>query len=107
LCQVLLSNDLQRHSFVLFDLNTYWQPLEFELPATPFGIWRRWFDKSLESPEDIVSWQDAPEIIGNQYPAANRSVVKRSRFEHAAVLRVPKSTPPGRALSAGLLSRVP
>jgi isoamylase len=56
-------------------LNGYWEPLEFELPATPSGTpWRKWFDTSLPSPDDIVEWQTAPPVPGNAYRTGPRSV---------------------------------
>jgi isoamylase len=56
-------------------VNAYWQALDFELPAAEAGMpWRRWIDTSLDSPNDIVPWQDAPAIPGTVYPAAARSV---------------------------------
>lgn len=57
-------------------LNAYWEPLRFELPALPAGTsWRRWIDTSLDSPNDIVAWEEASPIAGNSYTAADRSVV--------------------------------
>ena len=57
-------------------MNAYWQPLEFELPAAePGRPWRRWIDTSLDSPDDIVPWQDAPVCSDTAYSAAARSVV--------------------------------
>ena len=56
-------------------LNAYWEPLEFELPRLESGKWRRWIDTALESPHDIVPWDDAHEVDGNTYRAADRSVV--------------------------------
>jgi isoamylase len=57
-------------------MNAYWQPLEFELPAAePGRPWRRWIDTSLDSPDDIVPWQDAPVCSVTAYSAAARSVV--------------------------------
>lgn len=59
-------------------LNGYWGPLEFELPQRRGDealAWRRWIDTSLESPEDIVAWQDAPAAEGYAYRAGARSVV--------------------------------
>ena len=59
-------------------LNTYWEPLEFELPATSGGEaspWRRWIDTSLESPDDITPWEVAPSVPGRAYRAEARSVV--------------------------------
>jgi glycogen operon protein len=78
-------------------LNAYWDPLDFELPPIGGGegaAWRRWIDTSLESPEDIVPWREAPMLSGQFYPAAERSVVvlfrgrggsanaRRSSFQH-------------------------
>jgi glycogen operon protein len=57
-------------------LNAYWEPLQFELPAVKPGLsWRRWIDTTLDSPEDIVDWQDAPALSVKAYPAGPRSVV--------------------------------
>lgn len=56
-------------------LNAYWEPLEFELPRLDGGgAWRRWIDTGLESPDDIVSWQAAPEIPIGPYRLGPRSV---------------------------------
>jgi glycogen operon protein len=57
-------------------MNAYWEPLAFELPAPePGRAWRRWIDTSLESPNDIVPWQDAPIFADGSYRAGPRSVV--------------------------------
>jgi glycogen operon protein len=59
-------------------LNAYWEPLDFELPgpeAGSEGPWRRWIDTALDSPLDIVPWQDAQAVQGNTYRAEARSVV--------------------------------
>ena len=57
-------------------MNAYWEALEFALPAPEGGrAWRRWIDTSLDSPNDIVPWQDAPTLTGSSYPAGPRSVV--------------------------------
>jgi len=57
-------------------VNAYWQPLDFELPAADAGAgWRRWIDTSLDSPNDIVPWQDAPACPDSVYSATARSVV--------------------------------
>ena len=56
--------------------NAYWEALDFDLP--PIGeeiAWRRWIDTALDSPEDIVEWKDAPQIVGRTYRAGARSVV--------------------------------
>ncbi len=58
--------------------NAYWEPLDFELPPLDqeFGApWRRWIDTSLDSPNDIVQWQDAPVVPHSTYRTAARSVV--------------------------------
>ena len=59
-------------------LNAYWEPLDFELPPVVEGIggrWRRWIDTALDSPHDIVPWQDAPSLAVQSYRAEARSVV--------------------------------
>jgi len=48
-------------------LNAYREPLRFELPATAAGPWRRWLDTSLESPEDVRDWEEAPEVTDANY----------------------------------------
>jgi len=63
--------------------NAFWQPLQFELPPArkdqPLQ-WRRWIDTSLESPDDIVSWEQAEPIPGSMYLAQPRSVVILASF---------------------------
>ena len=56
-------------------LNAFWEPLDFELPKLESGKWRRWIDTALESPNDITAWEQTPEVKGNTYRAADRSVV--------------------------------
>jgi glycogen operon protein len=58
-------------------LNAYWEPLEFELPrpGKDGDAWRRWIDTSLESPQDIVEWRDAPVVSEQSYRAGPRSVI--------------------------------
>jgi glycogen operon protein len=56
-------------------LNAYWEPLDFELPRPESGTWRRWVDTSLDSPDDIVPWQEAPAVPADTYRAGARSVV--------------------------------
>jgi isoamylase len=61
---------------VHFILNAYWEPLEYELPGRPNGDpWRRWIDTALDSPDDIVPWQQTIPISGATYRAEARSVV--------------------------------
>jgi isoamylase len=57
-------------------LNSFWQPLDFELPElTTGGSWRRWIDTALDSPNDIVPWDEAPPARDGTYRAGDRSVV--------------------------------
>jgi glycogen operon protein len=58
-------------------VNAYREPLSFELPPVDDGRrrWRRWIDTSLESPQDIVEWEGAPDILGTSYRTEARSVV--------------------------------
>lgn len=56
-------------------LNAFWERLDFELPTQPpKKPWRRWIDTGLESPRDIVDWQNAVPIDGTTYPIEARSV---------------------------------
>jgi len=59
-------------------LNAYWEPLDFELPSPATGArdpWRRWIDTFLDSPNDIVEWEQAPPVSSETYRAEPRSVV--------------------------------
>jgi len=60
-------------------VNAYWEPLDFELPPVPRAgdstAWRRWIDTSLDSPFDIVEWENAAPIDHNVYRVGPRSVV--------------------------------
>jgi isoamylase len=57
-------------------LNAFWEALEFELPSPAYGApWRRWIDTALESPSDIVPWENAPSYAQPTYRADPRSVV--------------------------------
>jgi len=59
-------------------LSAYWEPLEFELPLLASGArdpWRRWIDTFLDSPHDIVDWEQAPSVPGPAYRTEPRSVV--------------------------------
>jgi isoamylase len=69
----LLGLPLQMH----FIINAYWEELEFELLrlAPELGAWRRCIDTSLEPPDDVCTWDVAPEIAGATYVARPRSVV--------------------------------
>jgi len=66
------------HTHCHIILNAYWEPLEFELPTVASGArhpWRRWIDTFLDSPHDIVEWEQAPSVLGDRYRAEPRSVV--------------------------------
>ncbi len=58
-------------------LNSYWEPLEFELRLLSEGrdAWRRWIDTALDPPHEIIEWQAAPPVSGQTYQAGARSVV--------------------------------
>ncbi|MCI0685032.1 MAG: glycogen debranching protein GlgX [Gemmataceae bacterium] len=57
-------------------LNAYWEALEFELPRLEDGNrWRRYIDTALDSPDDIVPWEQAPALSSNNYRAGARSAV--------------------------------
>jgi isoamylase len=59
-------------------LNAYWNTLAFELPVAGKrgeGAWQRWMDTSLESPQDILAWEDAPTVSGGSYSVSPRSIV--------------------------------
>jgi isoamylase len=68
----------QEHLRLYLILNAYWEPLVFDLPSVGkdgAGLWHRWIDTSLDSPEDIVPWQSARSLVGRTYWAEGRSVV--------------------------------
>jgi glycogen operon protein len=57
-------------------LNAFWESLDFEVPRLDNGgVWRRWIDTTLDSPDDIVTWEQAPPIEKDKYQAGPRSVV--------------------------------
>jgi glycogen operon protein len=58
--------------------NTYWEPLDFELPTDwnrQKVKWRRWIDTALESPKDITDWKEAVPLEVQNYHTESRSVV--------------------------------
>ena len=64
------------HIFFHMILNSYWEPLTFELPPLGEGSnWHRWIDTSLESPDDITEWIHAPLHHDQLYRAGPRSIV--------------------------------
>lgn len=61
-----------------FILNSYWEPLDFELPPAIQAAgnpWRRWIDTALATPNDIVPWEEAGAVSGLNYRAEARSAV--------------------------------
>jgi glycogen operon protein len=61
-----LSGSLSNHVMI----NAYHEPLEFEIPVNSEEIrynWRRWVDTFLQSPDDIVSWQEGLSILAATY----------------------------------------
>jgi glycogen operon protein len=76
---IALSLELLRESLEVYLIfNAYWEPLHFELPLTKLGEqypWRRWIDTSLETPQDIVEWREAPSVAAPTYRVGPRSVV--------------------------------
>jgi isoamylase len=76
---VAFSVELKRAGLLVdFIFNAYWEPLEFQLPrlqGSEGGSWRRWIDTFLETPQDIVPWQEAPSVSGHTYRAGPRSVI--------------------------------
>jgi isoamylase len=71
------SAELRREGiFFYMILNAYWEPLEFQLsPINGGEPWRRWIDTALASPNDILPWQDAPEIHSTSYRVEAHSIV--------------------------------
>lgn len=73
------STELRGENLAFFViLNAFWEPLRFELPQTRNGQaiqWNRWIDTFLESPNDIVPWDQPEPVSGLTYPAGPRSVV--------------------------------
>jgi len=74
-----VSAEVRRQKLLFYlILNSYWESLDFELPPIDVrseGRWRRWIDTALDSPHDIVPWQDAPPVLAETYCAGPRSVV--------------------------------
>jgi glycogen operon protein len=75
---IALSAELPKQRLLVYCIfNSYWKPLNFELPwvSNTEHSWRRWIDTSLDSPQDIVEWQNAASVPGLEYWAGPRSVV--------------------------------
>ena len=74
----LCAEDRKEKFFLHVILNAYWEPLEFELPEAGWhgtGLWRRWIDTGLDSPNDIAEWEKSPLVSAQTYPTQPRSVV--------------------------------
>jgi len=74
---VALTAELSNEALlVYFIFNAYWESLDFDLPQIEREeSWKRWIDTSLETPQDIVIWQEAPSVPAHTYRAGPRSVV--------------------------------
>lgn len=76
---IALSAELPAQRLAVYLIfNSYWEPLQFELPAVASGRtdgWRRWIDTFLEPPNEIFPWQEAPLLNESSYRAGPRSVV--------------------------------
>jgi len=60
--------ELRRHRMRFHYLMNAWhEALDFELPCAPGGLWKRWIDTALPSPEDVVVWEEAPVFEGSSY----------------------------------------
>jgi glycogen operon protein len=57
--------------------NAYWEALDFELPqiGRPGTPWRLWINTGLDSPQDIVHWEAAPQVPSSTMRAEPRSVI--------------------------------
>jgi len=67
----LRAPDYAEHLYII--LNTYWEPLSFELP--PAAAWQRILDTALPSPADITLSATAPLVTETHYRATPRSIV--------------------------------
>ncbi len=69
-------HNLLQHRLFFIILNSYWEPLDFELPPVSEGaVWRRVLDTSLDSPGDINGLEDAPSLSTDIYHARPRSMI--------------------------------
>jgi glycogen operon protein len=58
-----------------FILNSYWEPLEFDLPVLLGQRWHRAVDTSRPTPDDYCEPGSEPAILANTYQAESRSAV--------------------------------
>jgi isoamylase len=71
-----LFGELKREGLLFHIMfNAFWEPLDFELPRLEGTTWRRWIDTALDSPNDIVKWDQSPALTEATYRVADRSVV--------------------------------
>ena len=64
------------HKLNHFMFNSYWEPLEFELPrVAPGSSWKLLIDTSLPAPFDIVETTAAEHLQRNAYTVNARSIV--------------------------------
>jgi glycogen operon protein len=56
-------------------MNTYWEPLDMEVPAVAGRQWTRAVDTSLPSPSDIAEPGNEVEVMGGSYRVDSRSIV--------------------------------
>jgi len=74
-----LTFEAERDKLLFYSIrNAYREPLDFDLPPLDqeYGpFWRRWIDTSLDSPNDIAEWQQAPAVPCSAYRAEAHSVV--------------------------------
>ena len=87
---IALGAELRREGLLFYlILNAYWEPLEFELPDLGDGCsWRRWIDTALDSPHDIVPWQDGAGGPGRL--VSGRGPLGRDAVSRAAARRGPR-----------------
>ena len=56
--------------------NSYWKPLKFELPPVdPDAPWKKVLNSAEPSPEDIIPYENAPEITDTEFTVESRSVI--------------------------------
>ncbi|HVN79096.1 MAG TPA: glycogen debranching enzyme, partial [Terriglobia bacterium] len=74
----LTALSLKSRFMVHLMVNAYWEALSFELPplpdTSPAG-WQRWIDTSLDTPDDIWSLGEAPQVQERAYLVQPRSIV--------------------------------
>lgn len=58
-------------------MNSYWESLNFQIPVCTnfYTPWRRCIDTFLDTPEDILSWKEAPCTNADHYLVESRSIV--------------------------------